>query len=610
MTATLRRTAPFLLTPKADEPARLMLDTVQLAPGRAPEPAFLSRITQSLDLQTIAPLFLAEATIEIIQDQYETCLDYIFSHPIWAEFRSGEGHNTILAYLLETRHYLHAAMSRMAPGPASGWHDDATTLTLAQHVVEEADHAQYFEAALELLGCAHETVQRCRPSPLTMEWIYLMRAVAWRSPLIAGLCSGLLESSAKNSGVVRGWHAMLIEKDILPEPVVKAFLQHVEVDMALGHGAIWKEIVQQHSPLTAVDLRDGLNATCTVAEMLYRSFDMLHDGLGANVVRLMPGLRVKEHFGVLANVDFPFNAIPVWPAEILHQVTYGAHQPRGARDVIGLAYHFDNRVVAEAGDHANVVDHAATLCQRHAVSCTFVTSGEELERLLRSWLRTIDGHRLWIEMTERPTFALMYGWVLENYFYLSAAARHVSAAIASCPDSIICNELLAHLREEMDHGLIMREGLEAAGGPLPVRACRPLPTTVAFLGYLRELASMDWKAFCLATAYLQFTFTPGDTRHDSFYQVISERCPSALALIKAMRRHDTVDQDLSHEGSSQRLVSQVYGRHGVDATTIARVALVPQMAWSFLDGIRTHYQQGNVALAQRLSWLADGSTGV
>jgi hypothetical protein len=297
-----------------------------------------------------------------------------------------------------------------------------------------------------------------------------------------------------------------------------------------------------------------------------------------------------------------FNGLPVWPAEILHSVAHGHSLPPGAREVISLAYHFDDRVAGDAGIHAEVVEAAADMHTRLSASEVDLSSLATLEAGLRNWLRTIDGHRLWADMVEQPTFALVGGWLLENYFYLSAAARHVSAAIAACPDPVIRRELLHHLEDEAEHGRLLKAGLGAAHSPVVVELCRPLPTTIAFIGYLRELASLDWKAYCLAIGYLQYSYAVSATRHADFYQAVGTKSPDTRPLLDAMRRHDSIDQNLGHEGEVTRLISLVRERHPLNQVTLARAAVLPQLAWSFLDGIRSHYTQGPSSLAQRIGW--------
>ena len=608
MDTTLRRTVPFLLSQSVGESAVFMLDQVVLPPGRVPGDALLTKIASSLDLTAIGSLLPEDVVADIVAEQYEVCLEYIYSHPLWAAFRSGKGSMPLLAYLLETRHYLHAAASRMAPGVAANWHDGSLTLLLAHHVVEEADHARYFEEALLVLECSPQIVQACRPSPVTLEWIYLMRVLATTDPLVAAICSGLMESSAAARDAVRNWHEMLIQNKLLPESSVRSIWQHVQTDIELGHGANWREAIKYQSPITPVKLKDCLNSVCAIAEMIVRWLDSLQNNVSGHIVQAMSGMKVALDSSEPEAIDLIFNGLPVWPAEILHHVTHSSGLSDSVREVIGTAYHLDlNQVVSRKDSQVEIVEQASKITEQLPAKSVKLDTVDDLYNVLRSWLCSIDGHWLWTEMTEQPNLSLVYGWLLENYFYIGAACRHVSAAIAACPDPLIRHELLKHLHEEAEHAQVLKVGLDAVASPIPVQLCRPLPTTLAFVGYIRELAASDWKAYCLALGYLQFSLRKDKNQHNNFYETVTVKCPEALPLLNAMRTHDGIDENMGHEDDILQLLSLLYKRHAISQETLGRAAIVAQLAWSFLDGIRCHYTNGSSALAQRLGWSANGS---
>ncbi len=196
----------------------------------------------------------------------------------------------------------------------------------------------------------------------------------------------------------------------------------------------------------------------------------------------------------------------------------------------------------------------------------------------------------------------MAGWILENYHYLKASSRHVANAIAACPDELLRNELVHHLDEETEHGNILRHALDEFGIPTVVERCRPLPTTSAFVGYLEDLARHDWKAYCLGVYFLQTTLNPGSERHQSFYKVAMAASPDAGPLVEAMRRHDSIDDELGHQEDATRLISLLITRHDIGETTLQRAALVPMLTWSFLDGIEQAYAENMMAIAQRVGW--------
>jgi len=582
-----------------------MLDRALLKTSDKLDPRFAAKVVDSLNLSSVAEILPEQVCAQLIEEQYEVCLEHIYSHPLWTAFRAGERRDAVLAYLLETRHYLHAAGSRMAPGVASGWRDGPLLRLLASHVVEEADHAKFFEESLSAVGCSPELIGALRPSPITLEWICLMRSLAARDPLIAGVCSGLMESSAADHANVEGWHHMLVQNGLLAKPAVDAIYQHVETDIELGHGQNWVEALKLTAPLTSEQLRDCLNSVCAVSEMIYRWLSHLLDGVSGSLVRYISSVEMPASIEQ-SNIDPIFDGTPIWPAEITHSVCHGSELAEGARTVLGLAYHLPSgaRVVDGAVGQKSKSLQDAFACETNSLG-----SIEDLQALLKAWLRTIDGHRLWSELLDSPSPSLIYGWVLENYFYFSSAARHVSAAVASCPDARIRTELVLHLEEESDHADLLKEGLADGSewaSVIPVDICRPLPTTLAFIGYLRELASLDWKAYCVALVYIQLSLSPQDEKYKLFFESLRTRTPEASRIWRGLLAHDLADQALGHNTDSQKLLTLLFERHSLEIPSIKRAATLASLGWSFLDGIRCHYRNGPMSLFQRLGWSSRG----
>jgi hypothetical protein len=177
--------------------------------------------------------------------------------------------------------------------------------------------------------------------------------------------------------------------------------------------------------------------------------------------------------------------------------------------------------------------------------------------------------------------------------------------VAACPDRVVRDLLVEHLADEAEHGAILLKGLTSVGHAVAPDLCRPLPTTVAFVAYLKELGALDWRAYCVALGFLQLTLSGSDARpHGRFYEAVAAGCPDAKPLLDAMREHDRVDQAGGHGEKMSRLLSALHERHELTEETFARAAVLPQLAWSFLDGIRTHYGHGEAALAQRIGWFA------
>jgi hypothetical protein len=174
--------------------------------------------------------------------------------------------------------------------------------------------------------------------------------------------------------------------------------------------------------------------------------------------------------------------------------------------------------------------------------------------------------------------------------------------------------LVNHLIEEFNHANLFRRGLQPIAashyGGLDLDSVRPLPTTVAFTGALRGLGQRDWKGYLLALAFLQLTLESGSDglaqRHGDFYQTLVAKLPEAGPMVEAMRRHDAEDTGLGHATDVRAMLTMLAERHPVGSESFAAAALIPQLTWSFLDGISAHYGHGDVAVVQRMGWHAGG----
>jgi pyrroloquinoline quinone (PQQ) biosynthesis protein C len=542
----------------------------------------------------------------LVEAQYEACLEYVFGHPVWQRIRDGDGRSALLSYLLESRHYLAAAPFRMASGITDALRPSQLVELQAEHVVEEAGHDLFFENGLAAIGCDRELVREARPSPVTVEWVHLMRTVAAYSPLAAGICSGLLEHTAGAREAVSGWHEMLVEHGMLAESAVKAIFEHVQTDLGLGHGSNWRKAVRAAQVVPAAELADWLNAVTLVGEMIYRWLDSFERGLSSEVVDAMRELRPdgqSRRFG--GEVD----GLPVWPAEVYESFVHAPRNDKpGVRRALAVSYAFAGKA-ADTGA-PGIGAAARDFTRRAARDTAGGHSADDLLAIVDGWLTAIDGHQLWTELSGNPTLPLVYGWMVENQHYVSGIWQHTGAAISACPDPLIRAELVKHLTEEFAHGKMFRRGIESGRGAyfagLPVHLMRPLATTVSYVGTLRELSLRDWKGYLLALAFLQRSLGAENgglhERHDNFYRAMFERLPEAMPVVAAMRHHDLEDTSLGHGDDARDLLTLLVERHEIGADSFAAAAIIPQLTWSFLDGILQHYRHGDGAVLQRVGW--------
>lgn len=657
----LRRTTPFIAQPRELDAERVILvDRVEAKLSAAENPAFTRRLRAALALGPQSSSVGSEEAERLVGAHYAACLEHVFAHPLWARLRSGGAPAAVLAYLVETRHYLAAAPYRMAPGIGPALSVTEPVRLAAHHVVEEADHDVYFEKALVSLGCPPDLIREARPGPVTAEWIQVMRAVSELGPVPAALCSGLLESTAADTSAVARWHELLAETGQLPRPAVDAIFEHVATDLGLGHGANWRKCLRAVAVITTDDLAAGMNAVSVVAEMIVRWLDSLVEGLSAQIVTLMRSGTV-EIPGQANRLAPELDGSPVWPAEVLDTMTRGGARSGGSArragvaQVIAVAYAFGGRAVAvdpdpdparsadadadaSTGDAAGFaqpgippdrVRAAASFARRVAATAPAEQAADgrdtpaattpgprtsrDLEEMVTGWMRAIDGHRLWREMVARPDLPLVYGWLAENYHYIGSIWQHTGAAVASCSDPVVRGWLVRHLTEEFHHATLLARGLDDVArrrfDGLLVASTRPLPTTVAFTGALRGLAARDWKAYLLALAFLQLSLRVDDAggpdaRHEAFYGAVANAGPDVRPLLAAMRMHDHEDTRLGHGGDTRELLTLLADRHALPADSVASAALVAQLSWSFLDGIWSHYRWGSAAVMQRVGWHA------
>lgn len=289
----LRRTVPFL-SPSSNGSRTgpvLLLDSVEIPLAAAGNPALQATVLRPLGLGPADRCLTADEAERLVEAQYQAALEFVYGHPVWQrirEARGADGAAPVLAYLLESRHYLAAAPFRMASGITDALRPSELVRLQAHHVVEEADHDTYFENGLAALGLPLDLVRDARPSPVTVEWVHLMRTVAGYGPLAAAIYSGLLEYTAGDRDSVAGWHTMLVDRGVLSREAVDAIFEHVQTDLGLGHGSNWRHALRAARVVPAQELADWLNAVTLVAEMIVRWLETFTEGLSSTVAAAAP----------------------------------------------------------------------------------------------------------------------------------------------------------------------------------------------------------------------------------------------------------------------------------------------------------------------------------
>ncbi|TWH91859.1 hypothetical protein LPJ38_01715 [Bradyrhizobium daqingense] len=609
--SSLNRSVIFLGEPSAGKRDRtLLLDRFEFPTGELEKkPETLEKIKQSINLP--AGLLIWPEELEVLlAEQFAAASEYVYGHSFWERVRQGS-RIALYAYLLETRHYLAAASSRMAPSvrPAIGL--SPLSLLLSQHLLEEWDHQKFFSEALKVIGCDEVLVSTARPIPATLEWIHATRAIGYRSALSAAVCSGFMEFSSIETSAVRGWHSMLVETGLIPEAASQAIIGHLETDLEFEHSENWRRAIYLHGPVTPKTAAELLNDVATISEMIFRWLSALKFGVSGAIVC---GIQVLSEERVLTrepqghcSLDVPcFDGNPVWSANLQDLVNWGiGAESAASRAVVGLAYAFGHRY----SDLRSVQNSLSTLIGDTVddfgtkTKADFCVPSSVMEDL-KSWLRAIDGHRLWDTMCEPSSEALVIGYILENYHYLASATGHISAAVASCTVSSVRVQLIEHLRDELDHCELLRTKLSEVEGISDPTLLRPLPTTVAFVGFLQTVAAQDWRAYILVSAFLQLSLSEcrTDRRNAHFYETVIRNNSGVAPLLSTIWTHDEIDGALDHDSRPLERLRSLLQTERLSQESHKLAALAPALSWSFLDGILNQYTAGRGSVLHRVGW--------
>lgn len=570
------------------------------------------RMLNALDLGQIGETLGSEQMIELLAEQFDAASEFVYSHPIWQSIREGS-QRSLFAYMLETRHYLAAAASRMAPSIHFGIGLAPLALLLSHHLLEEWDHECFFSQALVELGCPIALIRSARPLPTTLEWIHFARFVAAKSSLSAAACSGFMEHSSTEAEAVKSWHSLLTKTAMLPAAATASMFAHFETDLGFDHAKNWQRAVRLEPVVTALAAQEALNDVCNLAEMIYRWLSSLPAGVAADTVTAMQVLNgpgcdaIEEPHPLAVNA---FSGVPVFPSTFLAAVTWGQPDATPAgRIVTAASYGFGHipTFAASAADSGFASTISSYLeCLGAAPMSADLNCMKSVALTAENWLCTINGHDLWNELLEIGSDSLIVGYFIENYHYLASAARHIAPAIASSDNPSIRRAYIAHLEDELEHCNILRDKLiEIAGVEAPERL-RPLPTTIAFVGYLEMLARTNWRAYVIVSTFLQSSLSASRVggRHKKFYARLIERNGRMAALVQTMAAHDDIDEGLDHDNAHYGRLEAMLRESPATLNEIWQAAIVPSLAWSFLDGILQHYASGEGAILQRAGWQA------
>jgi hypothetical protein len=222
-------------------------------------------------------------------------------------------------------------------------------------------------------------------------------------------------------------------------------------------------------------------------------------------------------------------------------------------------------------------------------------------RLCDDWGRGIFTRPFWLElMTGQASRALVLGWGMEFYHRVMAADVHNSLAVHFCADDRLRELLVDHFLEEVDHGAIFLDGLEASGIDRDaVQASIPLPGSVGLFQYLNGLAVADTLTY-MGCYGVMHSPRVGQTveRINAQFDGLINQYPFATGLLEKIREHALLDVGLGHD----EIVLERYLLHrgaisrdeGVRIIGAARG--ITQSFVTFFDGIYASYASSGTSL--------------
>lgn len=573
----LNKSVPFLASAE-DGTRQLMLDGACIRSDVSVTSPVVQRVHASL-LLPLRPDETVPTSVfsELVEGQIEAGLTYVYSHEVWECWRRGRRRHALVAFLIESRHYLSWAAWRMSPAVAAAAGDPLEPLLL-DHLVEEWDHARFFDDALAEIGL---DARGWRSLPATRTWALVMRSVSRRSPIAAVCASGLLESSSVDHDTVNGWHDRVRALKLLPDAAVDAIQAHVGVDHDLGHGQVWRDALAGERSLPAWQAVDALNGIAAVADALYDWLTSLSSA------------PIGHHADEIPRVDDahpPRAEVRSWPAGVYRIVSGRGDHEREPPALIA-AYH----------GGLDPQGPGSELIARLRVDPPERVTIDELQRWITELQRAVAGASVWEVMMSDERGEAVVGWVLENAAYLGSARQHVSAALAACSDETTRRWLASHLTDEASHDQPLLDALRLHLGHDPARY-RPLPTTLALREQLLSVAGSNWPAYCLSLVFLQQSHTPGASMHREFYDAVRRTCPAVAPVLDAMEAHDSTDEALGHQAEAGELLTRLVHTEAIDRGAIADVVRTAEVTWAFLEGIGNHYGDGGGGLASRLAW--------
>lgn len=166
------------------------------------------------------------------------------------------------------------------------------------------------------------------------------------------------------------------------------------------------------------------------------------------------------------------------------------------------------------------------------------------------WAREIVSRPFWrTVLAGEADAAVILGWGIEFFHFVSAANEHMAFSVSSCRDNPHVRGLLAnHYLEESHHGDLFLTGLAGVGlDPEQVKSAPPLASTMALIDHLNELAMSDLMAYASVFGVMQQSRAPKSSDAiNKFFSLLIDRYPFAESMLSAFCQHARMDVNLDH----------------------------------------------------------------
>ena len=180
-------------------------------------------------------------------------------------------------------------------------------------------------------------------------------------------------------------------------------------------------------------------------------------------------------------------------------------------------------------------------------------------KLYPKWKEELFSTPFWEKlMSGKANRTELVGWLLENYHFIEGATVRLSMVVSTCRNERIREHFAQHFIEEYDHHKFFMRSLNILGiSKEMVKAHRPLPSTLAILGHMRECGKRDAISYATCSAFLEST---GEDRKDAstFYDLLDQYYDQeGPGFTKPMRAHSTLDEDYGHNEWLEKICSEV-----------------------------------------------------